>query len=234
MTTGLFRSAARPVVIDRAVYGTITLSSVLIVYDGWAQLKLLDVLVIIVGPVLAITIGHGFASSLARQAELDRPLTNAERLEAMRLASWHLLVAVPPVMLVLAMTLAGIALQTGIRVVIWVSAASLGFWGGLAAHRAGLRGRRVVLGALAGLALGGVILVLQVLLQPDKATDDAEPGAAVTLICEDAAKPAVHQGDGRVRALSAAPAGPRARVTSAGALSMGGALSRGCCSNQRA
>lgn len=30
------------------------------------------------------------------------------------------------------------------------------------------------------------------------------------------------------------PLGPRGRVTSAGALSIGGAVSRGCCSNQRA
>ena len=172
MATGLIRTAAHPVVIDRAVYGTITLTSVLIVYDGWAKLKLLDVLVIILGPAVAMSLGHAFASTLARQAELGRPLTNAERLEAVRYASWNMLLAVPPVVLVVVMTLAGVALGTTIQVVVWLAAASLGFWGGLAAHRAGLRGRRLVLSVVAGLIVGGAVLVLQVALQPGKAVSD--------------------------------------------------------------
>jgi hypothetical protein len=172
MASGLVHTAARPVVIDRAVYGTITVSSVLIVYDGWARLELVDVLVIIVGPVLAMAIGHAFATSLARQAELERPLTNGERLEAVRYASWLMLLAVPPVVLVVVMTVAGVALDTTIRVIVWLAAASLGFWGGLAAYRAGLRGRRVVLGVVAGLAVGGAVLLLQVFLQPGKAVSD--------------------------------------------------------------
>jgi hypothetical protein len=179
--TDLVRTAARPAVIDRAVYGTITLSSILIVYDGWATLELVDVLVIIVGPVLAMSIGHAFATSIARTAELERPLTNAERLETIRYSSWLMLLALPPLVLVVVMTLAGVELETTIRVVIWLAAASLGFWGGLAAYRAGLRGRRLVLGIVAGLALGGAVLLLQVLLQPGKAVshgvaDSAQPG----------------------------------------------------------
>jgi hypothetical protein len=39
--------------IGRVVYGTITLMSVLIVYDGWQQLRFRDVVGVIVGPVLA-------------------------------------------------------------------------------------------------------------------------------------------------------------------------------------
>jgi hypothetical protein len=167
----LVRAVARPVVIDRAVYVTITLTSVLIVYDGWAKLEFLDVLVTIVGPVLAMSIGHAFAGSLAQQAELGRPLTRAERVRAVRLASWFMLFAVPPVALV-GMTLAGVALDTTIRAVVWLGAASLGFCGGLAAHRAGLRGRPLVLGVVAGLVVGGAVLVLQVFLQPGEAVSN--------------------------------------------------------------
>jgi hypothetical protein len=116
VTTSLVRAAARPLVIERAVYGTITLTSVLIVYDGWAKLKFVDVLVVLVGPVLAMSIGHAFAGSLAQQAELGRPLTRAERLHAIQRASWFMLFAVPPVALVGLMTLAGIGLDTTIRV----------------------------------------------------------------------------------------------------------------------
>ena len=32
------------VVVDRMIYGTITMMCVLIVYDGWSKLELLDVL----------------------------------------------------------------------------------------------------------------------------------------------------------------------------------------------
>jgi hypothetical protein len=206
--TDLVRTAARPAVIDRAVYGTITLSSILIVYDGWATLELVDVLVIIVGPVLAMVTGHAFATSIARTAELKRPLTNAERLEAIRYSSWLMLLAVPPLVLVVVMTLAGVELGTTIRVVIWLAAASLGFWGGLAAYRAGLRGRRLVLGVVAGLALGGAVLLLQVVLQPGKAVSHGVAG-------------------------STQPGAPRARVTVAAVASIDGRAERGWASYQR-
>ena len=43
---------------------------------------------------------------------------------------------------------------------------SLGVWGGVAARRAGLTGWALVLSISYGLLLGGIILVLQALLQP--------------------------------------------------------------------
>ncbi len=43
---------------------------------------------------------------------------------------------------------------------------SLGIWGGVAGRRAGLSGWALVLSILSGLFLGGIILVLQALLQP--------------------------------------------------------------------
>ena len=44
-------SFSRPVLVGRIVYGTITLMSVLIIYDGWQSLRLRDIVVVIVGPV---------------------------------------------------------------------------------------------------------------------------------------------------------------------------------------
>lgn len=74
---------------------------------GWASVKLLDVLVITVGPVLAMSIGTRVRRRPRAMAELRRPLTNGERLGAVRLASWFMLLAVPPALFVVAMTLAG-------------------------------------------------------------------------------------------------------------------------------
>jgi hypothetical protein len=51
------RSAARPEVIDRAVYGTIVVTSVLVVYDGWSKLKLGDANMVILDRLVAMVIG---------------------------------------------------------------------------------------------------------------------------------------------------------------------------------
>jgi hypothetical protein len=45
---------SKPAVVGRSVTATVALVCVLIVYDGWAALKLFDVVVVIVGPVVAI------------------------------------------------------------------------------------------------------------------------------------------------------------------------------------
>jgi hypothetical protein len=68
------------------------------------------------------------------------------------------------------------------RVIIWFNTASLGFWGGLAGRRAGLRGSRIALGVSAGLLVGGAVLTLQVFLQPGKA---ASNGVASITVGED-------------------------------------------------
>jgi hypothetical protein len=61
----MLRSLERPGVIDRAVYGTIVLTSVLVLYDGWAHLKVWGAVAVILGPVVAMVIGHVFSASLA-------------------------------------------------------------------------------------------------------------------------------------------------------------------------
>jgi hypothetical protein len=63
--SSVIQSAGRPRVIDRAVYGTIVVTSVLVVYDGWATLRVLGAVAVILGPVVAMVIGHVFAASLA-------------------------------------------------------------------------------------------------------------------------------------------------------------------------
>jgi hypothetical protein len=45
--SGVLRSACRPGVIDRGVHGTIVVTSVLVVYDGWAHLRFWDAVAII-------------------------------------------------------------------------------------------------------------------------------------------------------------------------------------------
>jgi hypothetical protein len=165
----VLKSAGRPGVIDRAVYGTIVITSTLVIYDGWANLKVLGAVAIILGPVVAMVIGHVFAAGLAAYAELGRRSTTPELLRIVRHEFRFLLVCVPQIVLLLVLKLAGVSLNGSVRVVIWTSAASLGFWGGVAARRAGLPARGIALGVIAGFAVGGVVLLVQVFLQPGTA-----------------------------------------------------------------
>lgn len=154
------------------MYGTIVVTSTLVIYDGWANLRVLGAVAVILGPVVAMVIGHIFAASLAAYAANSRRSTKRELLRIVGRKSRFLLVCVPQIVLLLVLTLAGLGLDQSVRVVIWASAASLGSWGGLAAWGAGLHGRAVALGVIAGLAAGGAVLLLQVFLQPGKAVSN--------------------------------------------------------------
>jgi hypothetical protein len=155
-------------VIDRVAYGTITIMCVLIVYDGWSELKLVEVLGVIVGPIIAMFCSHIFSSSLAQQVTLKRRLNRVEMIETIRAESLFLLLAVPPSALAVVLTVGGASLTNTIRVIIWFGVATLGFWGGLAARRAGLGGRSLVMAVMAGLIVGLLVLAIQVLLQPGR------------------------------------------------------------------
>ena len=158
-----------PAVVGRIVTATVALVSLLIVYDGWAALELFDVVVIIVGPVVAICTTHIFSGSLVQLVALGRPPTMKEWLATARFESRFLLLAVPDLLAVLlVLELANVALTDSIRVVIWLEALSLSFWAGLAAWYAGLRGRLLGFSILAGLLISVMILLLQLILQPGK------------------------------------------------------------------
>jgi hypothetical protein len=155
-----------PVRVDRIVVMTITLMSALIIYDGWDRLRFVDVATIIVGPIVAIFASHVFAGDLAKRVELGRVLTRHERVTLIGRESRFLLLALPPLALLAVLTALGVSYTRTIQVIILAGIASLGFWGGLAGHRAGLTGWRFMLCVACGLGLGGLTLVLQAILQP--------------------------------------------------------------------
>ena len=172
MDQRVISAATRPVMIDRVVYTTITLMCVLIIYDGWSQLRLIDAVLIIVGPVLAMFIAHIFSASLGKRAELRRGATWEERGEIIRFESRFLLLAVPPIALLIVSDLAGVSLGAAVEVIIILEGLSIGFWAGLAARRSGVGGWTVVLAVFVGLIVGAIVLTLQVFLQPGSAIDD--------------------------------------------------------------
>jgi hypothetical protein len=168
MTHAVRVQGLRPATVDRIVYTTITMMSVLIVYDGWQHLDLVDVIGVVAGPVLAMFISHVFSASIALQMRSEGVLTARERMVAVRSELPYLLFCVPPLALLLIQYLAGVSLTDAIRVTLWVGALSLGGWGYVVGRRARLSGWALVAAVAVGLSVGIVVLLLQVFLQPGK------------------------------------------------------------------
>lgn len=104
-----FSFASTPAAIGRVVTATITIACVLIVYDGWASLRFLDVVLIIVGPVVAIFTSHVFSTTLVKQVELGRRPTRSEWFANVWFESRFLLLAVPPIALLAVLRLATVS-----------------------------------------------------------------------------------------------------------------------------
>ena len=152
--------------VDRVIYTTIMLMAVLIVYDGWEQLRFGGVVAVILGPILAIFLSHVFGAALGTRVALGRPLSRRERRAVFVEECRFLLVAVPPLAILVLLAIAGISYARIIQVIVLTGVLSLGVWGGLAGRRAGVTGWAMVLPIAYGLLLGAIILALQAFLQP--------------------------------------------------------------------
>src|SRR5262249_23438386 len=124
MPYGLADLRAKPVVIGRIVTATITLVTVLIVYDGWATLKFFDVVLIVLGPIIAVVTSHVFSNSLVQQVELGRRPTMHEWLAVLRFESRVLLLAIPPLAILSGLRLPNLALPDAVQALIWLEAIS--------------------------------------------------------------------------------------------------------------
>jgi hypothetical protein len=153
--------------IDRVVYATVVLMSVLAVYDGWQDLATFaGVAAVILGPLLALALAHLFADVLNAHAELRRPLTAAEwKHHARDQVSWFA-AAVPPLVVVGVGWISPADVIGTIAAVLWTAVVTLVVLSAIAGRRAGLRGWRWWASAAAGGLVGLVVIGLQVLLKP--------------------------------------------------------------------
>jgi hypothetical protein len=156
--------------VDRVIYTTITLMSVLVVYDGWASLTFWGAVAVIVGPMLCIFLGHVFGAALGTRVELGRPLTRREGRRVLVKESRFLLLLVPPLGILVALTIVGVSYTRIIQVIVIVGTLSLGYWGAVAGLRARLTGWALAASIGYGLFLGSLILVLLTLLRPGQGT----------------------------------------------------------------
>ena len=159
-----------PLVFDVStwVYTTVTLMATLVVYDGWQELKGPGgVAMVVVGPTIALGAAHTFAEVL------EQGVTHEGWTPRRDAAAWigdflqFLLVAVPPLLTLVVTSLVLNQTPTeSVRSMLILGTASLGFWGGLAAWRARMRGIALVLAVLAGWGLGLLVFAFQIALKP--------------------------------------------------------------------
>jgi hypothetical protein len=116
--------------------------------------------------MLAIFLSHLFGAELGTRVAMGRPMTWRERRIAFVEECRFLVIAIPPVLILIGLSAAGLSYSRIIRVIVMTGVASLGVWGAVAGRRAGLTGWGLVASAANGLLLGGVILALQAVLQP--------------------------------------------------------------------
>jgi hypothetical protein len=156
--------------IDRIIYTTIAMLSVLIVYDGWDALTFWGVAAVMLGPVLAMFLSHVYATGLALRVRAGRTLTWEERRSVVQAEAWILLLLVPPFALLTVLNMADVGYTHIVQAIVWTGVVSLGVWCAVAGRRADLRGWALVASVAFGLLLGALILLLQTVLQPGQAT----------------------------------------------------------------
>ena len=153
--------------LERVVYATVVLMSVLAVYDGWAELTtFLGVAIVIVAPLVALAIAHLFSEAIEEVYHQQRPLTGAEW-RRLTLGQLRILVAAVPPLLILGIGwLSPLDERRTIAVVLWTGVATLVVLSLVAARRAGIRGWRLAVAGVGGGAVGLIVISLQVLLKP--------------------------------------------------------------------
>jgi hypothetical protein len=152
--------------MDRLINTTITVLTVLIVYDGWETLSFWGVAAVMVGPLLAVFLSHIFADALEDRVERGRALTRREHRDILARESRLLFLAVPPLVVLVVLSILGISYTRIVQVIVVAGVLSLGLCGAVAGRRAHLTGWALVVPTAYGLLVGGVILLLRALLQP--------------------------------------------------------------------
>lgn len=153
--------------VERTAYGTVVLMSVLVVYEGWAQLtSFVGTCIVIIAPTLALLLAHYFADVMAMHVQTRRSLRAAEWRQLSTRQTGIVLAAVPPLLIVLVGWLSPLDALSTIKVLLWAGVATLMFLSGLSARRAAYRGWKVVVAVALGGVVGVVVISMQVLLKP--------------------------------------------------------------------
>jgi hypothetical protein len=152
----------------RIIYATIMLMTAYALYDeGTDPFKrgsLVELFGVTIAPLFALAMAHAFSDALDLQIRNGRRLTGGDRRHLVWSNLEYLYVAIPPILLTVALALVGWAANDIVGLVQLLGVASLFMWGAFAARTAGLgRGRQFTFGfnyGLMGLIVIGVELLI--------------------------------------------------------------------------
>jgi hypothetical protein len=147
----------------RIIYSTIMLMTAFALYDeGTAPLKtgaVVELIGVAIAPLFALAMAHAFSDALDLQIRNGRRLTRADRRHLLGVNLQYLYVAIPPIAIIIVLTIVGWDANDIVGLVELLGVASLFFWGAFAARKAHLgRGRQFTFGF--NYALMGLLVIL--------------------------------------------------------------------------
>jgi len=148
---------------SRAIYGTITVGALLAAESARVETYLETVGAVLIA-MLVYWIAHSYSESAARRLENREPLGLAELADSMIHESSILIgSAIPLAALMLAWAF-GAELGTAVTIAVWTSAATIVLIETVAALRAHLTGRAMLLQIALGGVLGSLVILMRIIL----------------------------------------------------------------------
>lgn len=151
----------------RLIYATIIMMVALAIFDEsidpFTGSTVVDIVVVVLLPLLALSLAHGFSDALDIQIRSRRRLTATDRRHLLATSAQYLIVGTPVVAMAVIFGSVGVDVQIASDIGQLLGVASLLLWGGYAARRAGLGTWAQVRYALVYGFIGAMIVVVELL-----------------------------------------------------------------------
>lgn len=149
----------------RLIYATLILMVSLAIFDEAAESfsgsTVVDMFVVVLMPLAALSLAHGFSDAIDIQIRTRRRLTRADRWHVFTSSFQYILVGVPVLIVAVVFGLAGIGMDQVSNVGQILGQVSLLFWGAFAARSAGLGAWAQVRFALVYSLIGSLIIAVE-------------------------------------------------------------------------
>ena len=152
----------------RIIYSTILLMTAYAIYnEGTEPLTTrpyLELGALSLAPLFALSMAHVFSDALDLQIRKGRRLTNHDRRHLLAANLQYMYIAIPPIVLIVLLSLFHMPATDVIRVVLVLGLLSLGWWGYYAGRKAGVPVLRRWIFALNYSFMGAVVIGIELLL----------------------------------------------------------------------
>lgn len=152
----------------RVVYATIILMTAYALYDEgtdpFGPGPLLEMFGMSIAPLFALAMAHAFSDAIDLQIRNGRRLNRHDRRHLLSTNLQYLYVAIPPMAIIVLLSLFGWAANDIVSFVQLLGIGSLSFWGVYAARKAGLSRWAQTRFAVAYAIMGIVIIVVELIL----------------------------------------------------------------------